>query len=86
MVIDDGSSHFSGTIAQSLVVVENDLNQRVMAHSFCTGPGIRMEPGLGPGMMGLHIMPLTIHTTQEQGQGTGLGTNGLHTHFPVRVQ
>ena len=48
-----------------------------MAHSHCIGP----ETGPGPGMMGLYIMLCTVHTTLRQ--GTGMGTNGLHTHFPV---
>ena len=31
------------------------------------------------------ILLLTVHTTSGlvTVQGTGLGTNGLHTHFPV---
>ena len=36
-------------------------------------------------MMGLYIMPLAVHITQEQGQGMGMGpgTNNLHVHFPI---
>ena len=49
-----------------------------MAHSHCTEP--ETERVLGPGMMGLYIMPLTIHT--KQGQGPGPGTNGLLSNFP----
>ena len=46
-----------------------------MAHSHC----------MGPGTMDLYTMLCTVHTTlrQEPGQGMGMGTNGLHTHFPV---
>ena len=36
-----------------------------MAYSHC------MAPETGPGTMGLYIMPITIHTTQGQGQGQG---------------
>ena len=49
----------------------------VMAHSHCAGPGM--------GTMSLYLMPLSVHTTPRlgMGQGMGLGTNGLHTYFPV---
>ena len=52
-----------------------------MAHSHCMGPSM----GMGPGMMGLYIMLCTVHATLRQGQGmgTGMGTNWLHTHFPI---
>ena len=46
-----------------------------------------MGLGLGPGpeMIVFFILPLTVHTTPRlvTVQGTGLGTNGLHTHFAV---
>ena len=56
---------------------------QLMVHSHCTGPGLGMGTGPGPGMIGLYVMPLTVHNTQEQAQGIGPGTNGLHTHFSV---
>ena len=36
-------------------------------------------------MIGLYVMLLTVHNTQEQGQGIEPDTNGLHTHFPVPI-
>ena len=56
-----------------------------MGHSHCTGLGTATEPGVGPELMGLYIMPLTVHTAQGQGQGMGLETYGLHTHFPIPI-
>ena len=43
--------------------------------------------GLGPGTMGLHIIPLTVHTPPRLGTGQGMrrGTNWTHTHIPVPV-
>ena len=54
-----------------------------MVHWHCMGLGMGtgLEPGLGT--VDLYIMPLTVHTTQAQRRGTGLGTNKLHTHCPV---
>ena len=42
-----------------------------------------MGQGQGLGMMGLYIIPLTVHTILRlgSGQGTGPDTNGLHAHF-----
>ena len=57
----------------------------LMAHSHCTGLGKATEPGTGPEMMGLYIMPLTVHTAQGQGHGIGLETKGLYTHFPIPI-
>ena len=56
-----------------------------MVHSDCTRPGLDIGTGPRPGMIGLYIMPLTVHSTQEQGQGIGPDTNGLHTYFPVPI-
>ena len=54
-----------------------------MAHLHYKEPGTGIVPG--PGLMGLYIMPLTVHNTPRPGMGwgTGLRTNGLHTHFPI---
>ena len=54
-----------------------------MSHSNCKEPGT--GTGLGPGVLGLYIMPLTVHPTLRPGmaKGTGPGTSGLHTHFPI---
>ena len=48
------------------------------------------RPGPGPGMMGLYIMPLTVHPTlrQRQGEVTGPGVKAiahLLPRFPVPV-
>ena len=38
-----------------------------MAHSHYTGLGTGIGPGPGLGMMGLHIMPLTVNATPIPG-------------------
>ena len=71
----------------SLVItkIQSFNSSGLMARSHCTGRGQGTGTGTRQGTMDFYIMLCTVHITQgqEPGMGMGTGTNGLHTHSPL---
>ena len=64
-------------VCYNFTVIYLLINDSFTLHETGNGNGNRTRSGND----GFIFMPLTVHTIQRQ--GTGPGTNGLHTLFPI---